>query len=211
MDVFECIRSRRSVRKFLPVPVEFEKLGKILDAGRFAPSAGNVQDWKFVVVTEDSIKRAVAVACVQQLWIESAPVIVVVCGEPVKGERLYGARGKSVYAVQNCAAAIENMLLVAHGVGLGACWVGAFELDMLRSALSVPGDVVPQAVVCLGYADEKPPVPPRYELENVVFLERYGNRIRDIAMFMEDYSIHVQKAVSKLKGFVSKIVQKAKQ
>lgn len=211
MDVLECIKSRRSVRKFLPVPVEFEKLGKILDAGRFAPSAGNLQNWKFVVVTDEGVKRAVASACVQQLWMETAPVLIVVCAEPVKGERLYGVRGKSVYSVQNCAAVVENILLVAHHLGLGACWVGAFEMDMLRQALSVPQDVEPQAVVCVGYADEKPPVPPRYELENVVFLERYGNRVRDVAMFMEDYAVHVQKAVSKLKGFVGKLVRKVKE
>jgi hypothetical protein len=70
---------------------------------------------------------------------------------------------------------------------------------------------MPQAVVCVGYPDELPPVPPRYELENVVFLERYGNRIRDMAMFMEDYAVHVQNVVAKVRGFVGKIVKKAKE
>lgn len=209
MQIQDCIKSRRSVRKFLPVPVEFEKLGRILDAGRLAPSAGNVQNWKFIVVTEDAKKRAVVDACAEQFWIETAPFLIVVCGDPIKGERLYGDKGMS-YTIQNCAAAIENMLLTAHDEGLGACWVGAFDEVKLRAALSIPDSAVPQAILPIGYPAEKPSEPSHLTIENVVYVERYGNRVRDIASFMDEYSVHVQKAVAKLKGFVARTVEKIK-
>ncbi|MBI4016599.1 MAG: nitroreductase family protein [Candidatus Aenigmarchaeota archaeon] len=209
MQTQECIKTRRSIRKFLPVPVEFEKLGRILDAGRLAPSAGNVQNWKFIVVTDDAKKRAVVDACVEQFWIETAPVLVVVCGDPVKVERLYGDKG-AFYTIQNCAAAIENMLLTAHDMSIGSCWVGAFDDVKLRAALAIPDNVVPQAVLPIGYAEEKPIEPSHLTIENVVYLERYGNRVRDIASFMDEYSVHVQKAVAKLKGFVARAIERIK-
>lgn len=211
MNVQECIKTRRSIRKFLPIPIEVEKLGNILDAGRFAPSAGNLQNWKFILITEEDKKRAVVNACMEQFWMETAPLFIVICGDPVKGERFYGNRGKTLYTTQNCAASIQNILLSAHDQGLGACWVGAFDDKLLRSTLLIPDNVEPQAIICIGYADETVPTPPRYTLENVVYLERYGNRIRDVAAFLEDYSVHVQKALSKIKGFVSKTIQKIKE
>ncbi len=210
MQTQQCIKTRRSVRKFLPVPVEFEKLGRILDAGRYAPSAGNLQNWKFIVVIDEEKKRTIAAACADQFWITEAPFLIVICGEPIKTERFYGERGKTVYTIQNCAAAIQNMLLVAHDEGLGACWVGAYDDARLKSAVSIPDNVEPQAVLAIGYADEKPPEPQRYTVENIVFLERYGNRIRDVAAFMDEYSVHVQKAVAKIKGIVGKAIQKIK-
>ncbi len=204
MSIQECIKNRRSIRKFLPVPVEGEKLGKILDAARYAPSAGNLQNWKFILITEQTKKRAVIDACMQQYWMETAPLLIVVCGDPIKGDRFYGTRGKTLYTIQNCAAAIQNMLLAAHSQGIGSCWVGAFDTIALKKALSIPDTVEPQAVLCFGYADETVPLPPRYTIENVVYLERYGNRIKDIAAFMNEYSIHVQKALATIKTYLGK-------
>ena len=209
MQTQDCIRTRRSVRKFLPVPVEFEKLGRILDSGRLAPSAGNLQNWKFIVVTDESKKRAVANACAEQFWVEQAPFLIVVCGEPIKGERLYGEKG-AMYTIQNCAAAVENMLLTAHDEGLGACWVGAFDDVVVRGELSIPDTASVQAVLAIGYAEEKPKEPEHFDMTNVVYIEKFGNRVRDIASFMDEYSVHVQKAVAKLKGYIAKAVQKIK-
>jgi len=204
MSIQECIKNRRSIRKFLSVPVEAEKLGKIIDAARYAPSAGNLQNWKLILVTEQTKKRAVIDSCMQQYWMETAPLLIVVCGDPVKGDRFYGTRGKTLYTIQNCAAAIQNMLLAAHSQGIGSCWVGAFDNQALKKALSIPDAVEPQAVLCFGYADETVPLPPRYTVENIVYLERYGNRVKDIAAFMNEYSVHVQKALTSIKTFLGK-------
>lgn len=211
MDALECIKTRRSIRKYASTPVEFEKVGEILEAGKSAPSAGNIQDWKFVLITEDDTKKQVAEACLQQYWMETAPIHIVVCVQPEKSERFYGERGRKVYSIQNCAAAVENMLLAANAQNLGSCWVSAFNDDMLRTAVNIPGNIIPQAVVTIGYADEAPATPPKLTIENVVFIEKWGSRIRDMAAYMENYSEHVQKAVASGKQLLQKAMEKIKQ
>ncbi len=211
METLECIKTRRSIRKYADTPLEFEKIGNVLEAGRCAPSAGNLQDWKFILVTEFETRRKISEACLQQYWMESAPVHIIVCAQPEKSERFYGERGRKMYSIQNCAAVAQNMVLAANDQGLGACWVSAFHEDMLRSAINIPPDVIPQVVVTLGYSDEHPAEPPKFPIENVVFIEKWGNRIRDIAAFMEHYSEHVQKAIKSGKELIQKTFEKIKQ
>lgn len=210
METLECIRTRRTIRKYADTPIEFEKIGNVLEAGRCAPSAGNLQDWKFILVTEAETKALIAEACLQQYWMETAPVHVVVCALPEKSERFYGERGRKLYSIQNTAAVAENMIIAAHDQGLGSSFVSAFSEDMLRRACNIPDNVNPQVVVTLGYAEENPPEPPKFPIENVVFIEQWGNRLRDIAAWMEHYSEHVQKAVKKGKEVLRQIVEKAK-
>ena len=220
MDVFDAIRTRRSIRQFSDTPVEWENVVKILEAGSLAPSSGNIQNWRFIVVTGKEVKAKLADACLEQLWIENAPVIIVVISENITIEKLYGKRGKELYAKQNCAAAIENMLLTAHSLGLGACWVGAFEDEAVRRVLSVPEQVSVEAVIPIGYSIEKPPEPMHYSLENITFFEEYGNKIKDLDAVMWNFNalgrtIHATKTVSnhvkkKTHELIKKIVKKNK-
>jgi nitroreductase len=210
MDALECIATRRSIRKFLDIPVEFEKLGNVLDAGRFAPSAGNLQDWKFILITDPKTRQEVAKSCVEQFWIGTAPVIVIVCTDPDKTKRFYGHSGEK-FSIQNGAAVVQNMLLAAHAEGLASCWIAAFEDEALKRLLNIPDSIIIQAVVPLGYADEKVPVPLRFTLENVTYIDSWGNRIKDLAAYMEWYGEHVQKAIQKGKEMVREFVRKLQQ
>lgn len=176
MDALECIRTRRSVRKYKDKPVPWDLVVKVFDAGRLAPSAGNIQNWKFVIVRDDAIRTQIADACLQQRWMEQAPVHFVIVALPEKIKRYYGVRGERLYSIQNCAAAAENMLIAAHAVGLGACWVSAFDEDMLHRALGLPEEVVPQAVITIGYADEKPEMPMKDRAFAKFFLDKWGTR-----------------------------------
>ncbi|MEM2130901.1 MAG: nitroreductase family protein [Candidatus Woesearchaeota archaeon] len=186
MNVFEAIATRRSIRKFMAKDVPMEILGIILDAGRYAPSAGNLQSWKFIIVKDNGNKQAIAEACMQQMWIAEAPVVIVVCAEVEKTKMFYGIRGERMYVIQNCAAATQNMLLTAHALGLASTWVSAFDDDMLRRAIGAPEDVRPQAVLPIGYPDEIVPAPIRYTLENTCFFEAYGRKITNIARVMQN-------------------------
>lgn len=210
MDALECIATRRSIRKFLDIPVEFEKVGNVLDAGRFAPSAGNLQDWKFILVTDEKMRQEVAKACVEQYWIATAPIHIIVCTEPDRTKRFYGRSGEK-YSIQNGAAVVQNMLLAAHAEGLGSCWIGAFEDEAIKRLFNIPDDVIVQAIVPLGYPDEKVPMPLRYTMENVTYIEAWGNRIKDLAAYYEWYGEHVQKAIQKgkelVKGFARRLQQ----
>ncbi len=210
MDTLECIATRRSIRKFLDIPVEFEKLGNVLDSARYAPSAGNLQDWKFILITDEKMRAEIAKTCVEQFWIASAPVQIIVCTEPEKTKRFYGVHGEK-YSIQNGAAVIQNMLLAAHAQGLGSCWVGAFEDEAIKRVLSIPDDVIIQGIVPLGYPDEKVPAPLRFTLENTTFVESWGNRIKDIAAYMEWYGEHVQKAIAKGKELIKEFSRRLQQ
>jgi len=210
MDVVECIKTRRSIRKFLDIPVEWDKIGTIVDSGRYAPNSGNLQNWKFIIVLDEDKRKKIADACIQQLWIAKAPVHIIVCSEPEKAKRFYGIRGERLYTIQNSAAAVQNMLLTAHSLGLGACWVGAFDEDNLSSVLGTPDYIRPQAVIPIGYAGEKVPAPMQYQLENLAFIESWGNKIADMDSYMGYSSAAVLDLIEKGKKFVKKIKKKLK-
>ena len=228
MDVFECIRTRRSVRKYLIKQVEWDKVGQILDAGRMAPSSGNLQNWQFLVVIDELKKKQIAEASARQYWMANASVLMIVCEKPEITEKYYGIRGTRLYSIQNCAAAIENMLLMAHALGLATCWVGAFDEEKVKRVCSIPDRARPQAIISIGYADEKPEMPPKLTLENVTFLNRYGEnagRILDLYGTLGFTSHHVEgafkrgkeiidtgseKLEEKSKGFFEKLKEKLK-
>tara|TARA_Y100000310_G_scaffold315482_1_gene366064 strand:- start:10947 stop:11669 length:723 start_codon:yes stop_codon:yes gene_type:complete len=208
MEAIECIYSRRSVRKFLDKPVAWDLVGQILEAGRAAPSAGNLQNWKFIVILDKEKRKSIADVCLQQYWMANAPVHIVVCSEPIKGKRFYGIRGERLYSVQNCAAAAENMLLTAHSLGLGACWIGAFDEDGLKTTLGIIEEVRPQIILTIGYSDEKPLMPTRYKLENMVHLEKYGNKVKDMAVTLGHHYAAVQSGIGKAKEILEKVNRK---
>ena len=204
MEVFECIITRRSIRKYLDTSVEWDKVGTILEAGRFAPNSGNIQDYNFIVVQDEDKRKAIAEASLRQHWMSKAPVHIVVCADLKKSERFYGVRGNRLYSIQNCAAAIENMLLTANSLGLGACWVGAFDENVVSRVLNIPDYARPQAIITIGYSDEKPDIPQRYPLTTVAFFEKYGNRIKDMASVMHDYSLVMERNLKKGKAVFEK-------
>ncbi len=208
METLNCIESRRSIRKYLDKQVEFEKIGNVLNAGRLAPSSGNLQDWKFILVTEQDLRKQIAEACMQQYWMATAPVHIVICNQPVRTERMYGKRGEELYGIQNAAAAAQNMLLASTDQGLGSCWVGAFQESMLQRALSIDDDARPMAVITIGYPDEVPQPPMKQTLENVTFIERWGSRIKDFAAYVGYYSQHVTKAATASREAVQRFIEK---
>ena len=173
MDLYEAIRNRRSIRAFKAKPIPDEKLFKILDAAHWAPSAGNLQPWEFIIVKDQKLKEELAIAAVWQMFIAEASVVIVVCANQVRSARRYGSRGRDFYSIFDAALATQNLLLAAHAEGLGACAVGAFDEEAVREILKIPAGVRPVLVIPIGYPDEKPEVPERYELERLTHYNRY--------------------------------------
>ena len=173
MELLELIKGRRSVRSFRPDPVPREDLLKMLEAARWAPSAGNCQPWEFVIVTREDTKRRLAMAAFGQFFVAEAPVVVVVCANVPRTAWRYGERGATLYAIQDTAAATQNLLLMAHSMGYGACWVGAFDEDEVRRILKIPREVRPVAIVPIGRPAETPTPPPRISLGKLVHWESY--------------------------------------
>ena len=173
MELFEAIRGRRSVRRFQEKDVPQELITQLIDAARWAPSAGNLQPWEFVVVRDPELKKALARAALNQMFIAQAPVVIVVCADEIRSGSVYGPRGSTLYCIQDTAAATQNLLLAAHALGLGACWVGAFSEDEVRRVLGIPLGVRPVAIVPVGYPAERPRPPRRRELGEIIHHEGF--------------------------------------
>lgn len=168
MEVFEAIRGRRSIRTYIPSEVSPEQLRSVLEAAIWAPSAGNLQPWEFVIVDDIDVMRHLARASLSQMWMCEASAIIAVCADVDRTGAIYGERGRRLYAIQDCAAATQNMLLASHSLGLGTCWVGAFYEEEVRRILRLPANVRPLALVPIGQPGESPSPPARRSLREVV-------------------------------------------
>lgn len=176
MELLEIIKGRRSVREYKSKAIPQELLDKILDAARWAPSAGNLQPWEIIVVQDNETKKKIAVAAAFELFITRAPVVIVMAANWLRTASVYGDRGANLYCIQDTAAAIQNMLLLAHEQGLGTCWVGAFDEDAVRTIVKLPDHVRPVAIISIGYPDEEPMAPSRRDLSEIVHKEYYRSR-----------------------------------
>jgi len=173
MDVYEAIVSRRSIRAFKLDNIPEKILNKILEAAWWAPSAGNLQAREFILVTDPELKRKLCNAALGQSFIEEAPIDIVVCANERRSAQRYGQRGKELYCIQDATASVQNILLAAHALGLGTCWVGAFSEENVSEALNLPNGVKPIAIIPLGYPAEHPSVTPRMRLKDLVHKNRY--------------------------------------
>jgi coenzyme F420-0:L-glutamate ligase / coenzyme F420-1:gamma-L-glutamate ligase len=202
-EVFDAIRQRRSVRKYLQKKVSNEVISEVLAAASWAPSAHNSQPWRFIVLDDVSVKRKLADAMAEAwakdlqkdgLTVEptkraerverfaAAPVLILAC-LTMDGLRKFPDIERQMcerdLAVQSFGAALQNLLLAAHAKGLGSCWfcAPAFCKETVRNILEIPDSVEPQAFVAMGYPAEKPKVPIKKLLEGYCFVDLWGRTI----------------------------------
>jgi nitroreductase len=168
MSFFSLIQSRRSIRLFQDTPVETEKLQKILEACNLAPSAGNLQGYEIYVITSQEQKQALVMAALGQGFLAQAPVDLVFCANPQRSTGRYGKRGRELYSVQDATIACTYAMLAAQTLGLSTVWVGAFQEESVRQAAGLPADLLPVAILPIGYPAEDPKPRPRRKLEDLV-------------------------------------------
>lgn len=154
MDFDQVIRTRHSVRSYTSVPPSGSDLEKIAAAADMAPSAGGLKSRQIFVVRSPSLRQALAKASLDQDFIAEAPVVLIFCADLERIET-YGARGRELYCIQDTSAAIENALLKATDLGLGACWIGAFEEEDVSRICGLPPHLRPVALVTIGYEKEE--------------------------------------------------------
>jgi len=167
------ILDRRSIRAYAEGELSREDVEKLIEAAILAPSAGNLQPWEFIAVTDPETKMRLVDAALGQSFIAQASVVIVVCAVPSRSASHYGRRGAELYCLQDTAAAVENILLTAAANGLGACWVGAFDEKRVAEVLGVPEGVRPVALIPIGPPAEAPPRRPRRSLKEVLHWERW--------------------------------------
>lgn len=173
MDVFDTIKNRRSIRSYDERPVTEAQIETLIEAASFAPSAGNIQPWEFVIVTDPGIKAQLAAAALDQAFIAEAPVVIVVCANETRSQQGYGSRGVNLYCIQDTAAAIQNLLLAAYALGLGTCWVGAFQEHAATSALNLPSHVRPVGIIPVGIPAERRPPRRRRPMTDIIHRETF--------------------------------------
>ncbi|HNY78175.1 MAG: nitroreductase family protein [Sedimentisphaerales bacterium] len=168
MDVSEAIRRRYSCRSYADRPLEKERLDMILEAARQAPSAKNLQDWRFVVVTDKATKKKLAVAANGQTFIENAGAIIVACTTSDHVMRCGQAIGPIDVSI-----ALEHMCLQATELGLATCWIGSFYADKVRAVVGVPEEVEIIELLALGHPADSPKEHRREPIESIVSLEKW--------------------------------------
>ncbi len=178
LDVFEAIQKRKSARSYEATPVSKETLGVVLEAGRLAPSAKNIQPWHFIVVTDKNRRKALSKG-VYAKFLGEVPAVIVLCGDQEASPDWY---------VVDVALAGENMVLAATNEGLGTCWVGSFDEKDIQNQLGIPANMRVVALMAVGYAKEKESIARRIlslvqrrkTLTEITSWEMYGQTLEGI-------------------------------
>ena len=169
MNVMDAILKRRSIRNYEDKPIEADKLARVLEAGRQAPSAANSQPWKILVVTDADTRKKLSVAARSQDFIAQAPAVIVGCA--VKTDKVMSC-GQTAYPI-DVAICMTTMSLAAVGEGLGTCWIGAFDETKVKTLLSIPDAVRVVELMPIGYPAEDPDPRARMSMDEFVVMESW--------------------------------------
>lgn len=169
MDVIDAVKQRYSVRSYEDAKVEEEKINSVLEAARLAPSASNRQEWRFVVVRDSGTREKLSEAARGQKFVAEAPVVVACCAET--DGHVMGC-GHQCFLI-DVAIAIEHMVLRGVELGLGSCWIGAFDQDKVKEILDIPDDIKIVELLPFGYAADSPKEKNRLPFEDIVKYEKW--------------------------------------
>ncbi len=175
MEFYEVIEKRRSIRRYKDTPIKKETIETILNAARLAPSWKNLQCWKYIVIDDFPMKESILKAFEKsnpgKKSIKAAPVLVVLCAKPAAS----GLVGDKEYYLVDAGITMEHLVLAACNEGLGTCWLGLFDEEIVRNALKIPDNWRVVAMTPLGYPDQDPRPRPRKELQEIVCYNKWDN------------------------------------
>lgn len=169
MTVMEAIQQRFSVRAYKPDEIEENKLARVMEAARLAPSASNRQEWRFILVRDPVMRAKLAEAARGQKFVAQAPVVIVGCA--VATDHIMPC-GLHCFPI-DVAIAMTHITLAAVEEGLGTCWIGAFDPDRVRELLDIPREVIVVGMLPIGYPQGSAPPKKRLELSEIVFYDRW--------------------------------------
>ena len=177
MSVFDVIQERGSIRRYKDTRIPSSDIQKILEAARLAQSAANRQPWQFIVVTdtaqlENLVEAAHWPGRPPQSSVSTAPTVIICLADPEMSRKVGPFDGYLI----DLAIAIENMALTAWELGIGSCWIGAFQEDKVKTLLNVPGNLRVVSLLTLGYADEQPRSRNRKPLNEIIHYQQYSHK-----------------------------------
>ncbi len=167
MNVLESVLNRRSIRKFQEKEIPNEMVDKLIHALIWAPSAGNLQSRKFYIIKDQKVKDSITRVALNQTFISKAPIVFVCCTDDMLASR-YGQRGVNLYTIQDVSCSIMGMMLVAHEMGLGTVWVGAFNENEIIKILNLPSHLRPVAIIPVGWPKKIPSTTPRVSVSEAI-------------------------------------------
>ncbi len=172
----EKFRTRRSIRKFSNKEVPWEIIHDIVECGLNAPAAGNIQNYNIILISDKKKKYELGKLAFQQYWISDAPMLIIIVRDNYHLCEMYPNEGQT-YAIQNTAALIENILMMAHFHNLGACWVEAYDNEVLKDFLGIPPEKIVDAIIPVGYPLENPSIS-KDDPTSKIFFNQFGNKKR---------------------------------
>ncbi|MEM5852813.1 MAG: nitroreductase family protein [Candidatus Aenigmatarchaeota archaeon] len=176
MNIFDAIVGRKEVVKFKKDLVDDKLIGVMLYMATHAHSAGDMQEWNFIVVKDEEKKRKLYEAALEHRLLKEAPVVIVVCADIGKASLRYQKRGEVFYAIQDTAAATMLILVTANALGLGAVWIGSFDEEKVRDVLYIPDNIRPVAMVAVGFVEEFVERKERISFDNLTWCDVYGKK-----------------------------------
>jgi nitroreductase len=168
MDFFEVLKKRHSVRRFKEKKIEKDKIRKLLEAANSAPSAGNLQAYRIILVKDNALRQRLARVSCSQDFIFQAPINLVFCADGLRSAQGYGKRGETLYSIQDATISCAHVHLAAVDLGLGSVMVGAFDEEEVSKLLKIPNHLRPVIILPVGYPDESPEGSPRRSLDDLV-------------------------------------------
>src|SRR3989338_2394734 len=183
MEFDKVIESRKSVRSFRSKKASWKDVIEAINSALQAPFAGNQNHMNFIIIErQETINRISELT--NQLWINECGILVIVCSDDTHLENLYGERGR-IYSRQQSGAAIENLLLKVADLGLSACWVGAFQDEIIKQHLKIPEHIQIEAIIPIGYEKRKDERKTKRSVESVMYWEHWDNSRRP-SLFKEE-------------------------
>jgi len=182
MDLNKVIFSRHSTRDYDDKRIKNEVLSEILEIAKYAPSAGNMQNWVFMIIEDKKKMSKLSEACLNQHWISQAPLLIVVCYDERSAKTLFPEKALE-YSIQNSTAASIYIMLKARDLDLGSCWVDIVKREEVSRQLKLPPYIIPSHIITIGYPKGDDKKTTRNEINLVTYFEEYGNKIKNFSIF----------------------------
>lgn len=176
MNIFDAIVGRKNVVRFKKDPVDDKLIGVMLHMATYAHSAGEMEEWNFLVVRDEERKKKLYEAALEHPLLREAPVIIVICANLEQASMKYQKRGEVFYSVQDTAAASMLMAITANALGLGTAWIGSFDEERVKDILFLPDKLRPVAILAVGYPAESEERKERIPFDNLTWLDTYGKK-----------------------------------
>jgi len=212
MDIFDAIVTRKKVIKFKKDPVDDKLVGVMLHMATHAHSAGDMQEWNFLVVRDDVRRKKLFSVALEHPLLREAPLVIVVCADLEKASMRYEKRGEVFYSVQDTAAAAMLMLVAANALGLGAAWIGSFDEERVKDILFLPDKLRPVAIIAVGHPAESEGRGEGIPFDNLTWTDTYGKKY-DISYIFQPGArkdVEIKPIGNLMEDAVKKLLKKVK-